>query len=642
MLLSNVPHAVTTQAVPDDIDIIAIGPSGLHIIEVKHWDRSYVKEFQATVTHEADKLCNKVRRIASKLKRANLDAGFLAGKFLLTKDATERTSHKIEVHGCRFFGLKEVNDLLEIEILLALSDKDVERICQVLQPLSKVTLRGEVRSIASARNLERTGDGSDRFHRTFRGEHIRTRDKIILHLYDFSASDDPAAETLARRQFDTLNKLQKSSHVPRLMDSFQEVPQYPGELWYFSIVDPCAPCLADRSRDERWEAVSRIEFARTSVDALRELHASTLRDVQFVHRHITPTTLLVGANDQPIFTEFDLARISGSITLSPTAKIPSDSAPFAAPEAVVGGLGVADQRSDVFSLCKTLRELFKDAEDDESVAALLKLESGMAEQPENRVSLEQLSKTLRPKEASDSGIDSAAAMTTTLAARYWSEGDFVDFNNHQYRIASRIGSGSFGSTFKVIQVQEGQDVGIYAGKVMFERDSGNLALDAYRRVRSHTDQPNLATVFELANHWEDNRFVALLKWVDGNTLQNWIGYPEMYAEELGESATAVVGRWLMSCCTGLSSLHRAGLVHGDVSPKNVLEHAGDVSLVDYDLVLQQGERLWSGGTVLYTPPEYAIGKPASCSHDIYALATTMFHVVFDRDPFWYGGTANAH
>jgi len=42
LLLSNVPHAVTTQAVPDDIDIIAIGPSGLHIIEVEHWDRSYI------------------------------------------------------------------------------------------------------------------------------------------------------------------------------------------------------------------------------------------------------------------------------------------------------------------------------------------------------------------------------------------------------------------------------------------------------------------------------------------------------------------------------------------------------------------------------------------------------------------------
>lgn len=159
VILSNVPHAVTTQAVPDDVDLIVIGPSGLHIIEVKHWDRSYVKEFQATVTHEADKLCNKVRRIASKLKRANLDAGFLKGKFLLTKGSVGWTSNRLEVHGCRFFGLKEAKDLLDVAAPAVLSDKEVERICQLLQPLAKVALRGEVRNIASARNLERIGDG---------------------------------------------------------------------------------------------------------------------------------------------------------------------------------------------------------------------------------------------------------------------------------------------------------------------------------------------------------------------------------------------------------------------------------------------------------------------------------------------------
>jgi hypothetical protein len=53
--------------------------------------------------------------------------------------------------------------------------------------------------------------------------------------------------------------------------------------------------------------------------------------------------------------------------------------------------------------------------------------------------------------------------------------------------------------------------------------------------------------------------------------------------------------------------------------------------------LPQGEASWSGGTALYTPEEHSIGKPADCSHDLYALAATMHHVVFDRLPFWYGG-----
>lgn len=635
IILSNVPHSVSTQAVPDDVDLIVIGPSGLHVIEVKHWDSAYVKEIRDKVTHEANKLAMKIKRIAGKLSKAGIDVGFIVGKFLLTRGSVAWGSNRPKVSGSIFYGLKETKDLLAVGLLNSLNESASHKICQVLPPLSKVVLRGEVRSIATAKNLERIGSDSDRFHRVYRGEHIRTRDKIVLHLYDLSADDDPKTEEIARRHAETLQKLQKSAFVPRLMDSFQEVPQYPGELMYFSIVDPCAPTIADRSGDERWEIESRLEFAKREVDALAELHATGLRDVQFVHRHISPSSLLVGANNQPVFTDFDLARISGSMTLSPNAKLSESDAAFAAPEAIMYGLGGADQRSDVYSLCKALSTLFTDSNSDVAIKTLLQLEAGIVEDPAKRCSLAELSHSLH---ASDTQTASGAKpQTVSMAARYWSEGDLVAFNNRQFRIASRIGSGSFGSTFKVIEVHEGQDVGIYAGMVMFEADSGKRALIAYRRACTHTDKPHLATVFQLANEWEDDHFVALLQWVEGRTLHDWIGYATLYAEELGESPVSVVGRWITSCCEGLSSLHRAGLVHGDVSPRNIIEHAGDVSLVDFDLLLPQGDASWSGGTVLYTPEQHAIGSPAHCSHDVYALATTIYHVAFDRQPFWYGG-----
>lgn len=638
IILSNVPHSVTTQAVPDDVDLIVIGPSGVHVIEVKHWDASYVKGFHDTVIHEANKLAMKCKRIAGKLSKAGIDAGFIAGKFLLTRGNVSWSTNRPKVGGASFCGLKECKELLEVGLLNTLDDSAVQRVCVVLQPLSKVVLRGEVRNIATVKHLERVGNETDRFHRVYRGEHIRTRDKIILHLYDLSASDDPKSDEIARRHFETLQKLQKSAYVPRLMDSYQEVPQYPGELMYFSIVDPCSPTLAKRSEDVRWDVEARVEFAKSAVAALAELHASSLRDVQFVHRHISPQSLLVGANNQPVFTDFDLARISGSMTLSPNAKLSEADAGFAAPEAVAQGLGGSDQRSDVYSLCKTLSSLFTSSESEPAVKTLLLLEQGMAEEPSKRSALAELSTSLNARDSQRASEASTRATATT--ARYWSEGDLVSFNSRQFRIAGRIGSGSFGSTFKVIEVHDGQDVGIYAGKVMFEKDSGKRALNAYRRACTHTDKPHLATVFQLANEWEDDRFIALLQWAEGRTLHDWIGYTELYAEELGETPVSVVGRWIKSCCEGLSCFHRAGLVHGDISPKNIIENVGDVSLVDFDLLLPQGEPSWSGGTILYTPAEHAVGNPASCSHDVYALAATMFHVVFDREPFWYGGEKN--
>ena len=141
LLLTNLASAVNDRAIPDEIDLVAIGTTGLFIIEIKHWDRGFLKLRPNEVQHEAD-----------------------------------------------------------------------------------------IRRIANVRNLQLQSPPADRFHRIYRGEHVRSRDKVILHLYDVSASTDTKADRIASREFDALQKLQQLPCVPRLMDSFHEVPDYSDEL----------------------------------------------------------------------------------------------------------------------------------------------------------------------------------------------------------------------------------------------------------------------------------------------------------------------------------------------------------------------------------------------------------------------------
>ncbi len=96
----------------------------------------------------------------------------------------------------------------------------------------KVALNGELRAFAGLINLERLTDPADAFHRSYRGQHPTRRDRVILHLYDLSASADKQALELARREFETLQRWQKSPFVPSLLDSFQDVDGYPGELYF--------------------------------------------------------------------------------------------------------------------------------------------------------------------------------------------------------------------------------------------------------------------------------------------------------------------------------------------------------------------------------------------------------------------------
>ena len=318
------------------------------------------------------------------------------------------------------------------------------------------------------------------------------------------------------------------------------------------------------------------------------------------------------------------------MTVAPGAQPPTADG-WIAPEVRTQGLGVADQKSDVFALCATLRLIFDVIADDEALFVDEALVAGLAAQKDQRPSLADLADNVEGKQK-PTPSPSALPM-----ARYWSEGLEIPFKQSRYRIVSRLGSGSFGTTFKVDHIDGDQVVGTFAAKVVFDRESGARSLGAFRNARQHSKHPSLATIFEINSDWTENSFVALMDWVDGTPLSEWVGLVELYAEELGETSAALVGRWVESLCSGLAALHDAGLVHGDVSLGNIIESHGELTLVDYDLLLRQGEPVWSIGTPLYAPPDKVTGQPAKCADDVYSLAAAVFHATFGIEPFWFCG-----
>ena len=65
---------------------------------------------------------------------------------------------------------------------------------------------------------------------------------------------------MVKREFDTIQRQrwQKSPFVPSLLDSFQEAEGYPGELVFYSLVDPAAPTIAERRKDQGWDLPARL------------------------------------------------------------------------------------------------------------------------------------------------------------------------------------------------------------------------------------------------------------------------------------------------------------------------------------------------------------------------------------------------
>jgi hypothetical protein len=58
VLLTNLAFSVTHQLQSDELDIVAIGPPGVRVIEVKHWTFQWVDSHADLVTQEADRVTN--------------------------------------------------------------------------------------------------------------------------------------------------------------------------------------------------------------------------------------------------------------------------------------------------------------------------------------------------------------------------------------------------------------------------------------------------------------------------------------------------------------------------------------------------------------------------------------------------------
>lgn len=204
----------------------------------------------------------------------------------------------------------------------------------------------------------------------------------------------------------------------------------------------------------------------------------------------------------------------------------------------------------------------------------------------------------------------------------------------RYRLEREVGRGGMGAVWLAQDTVLQRPVAVKQVGVMPGSDKSDLKrVRREARVSAMLNHPNVVGVFDLVD--DDSRHWLIMEYVDGETLADRIRRkkrlrPDDLAPILAQVADA------------LASAHKAGIVHRDVKPSNILiGRDGVVKLGDFgiartltDVTLTQTGMVT--GSPGYMAPEVAAGQVASPASDVWSLGATLFHCLAGTPPYETG------
>ena len=289
-LLTNLAFSATHRLQSDEIDIVAIGPPGVRVVEVKHWTATWVNRNSGLVEQEADRVTGKARKIGTTLRRLVAGLPHVDGVILVTETAprVRGLEGREPIRGVAFHTFNTWRGAVGLDAPNVLSVRQVRELARFLSPRNAVAPDGALKRLAGYTRLQLRTPPDEGFHRIYSATHASRQDRVMLHLYDLSADDTPKAAEKAEREWKSLQRLQQYGWAPRIVDSFQDAPGYTDEVKFFTVADPAAPSVEERVADDAWDTRARLSFARKALAALRDLHESGAGEEPVIHPNLTP------------------------------------------------------------------------------------------------------------------------------------------------------------------------------------------------------------------------------------------------------------------------------------------------------------------------------------------------------------------
>jgi len=213
----------------------------------------------------------------------------------------------------------------------------------------------------------------------------------------------------------------------------------------------------------------------------------------------------------------------------------------------------------------------------------------------------------------------------------------------RYRVDARLGAGGMGSVWRAHDLRLDRDVAV---KVLMPSVAGDPVLaerfDREARALAAVTSPHVIAIHDVVTGAGGDPFLVMELCPDGSLGDR--------LDAAGSLPVAEALRLLADAAEGLVALHARGILHRDVTPRNVLLSGGRAKLGDLGLARASAtdERpplsdLTAAGTTVgtlaYLAPELLEGEPPDAASDVYGLGAVAYRTLTGVLPHSAGSVA---
>lgn len=201
----------------------------------------------------------------------------------------------------------------------------------------------------------------------------------------------------------------------------------------------------------------------------------------------------------------------------------------------------------------------------------------------------------------------------------------------RYRLVRRLGAGASAYVWTAHDDRLDRDVAVKILRATGEAGGEQQRLRREAHALAHLNHPGITAVFDLVDQADppEGALALVTELLSGEDLAARL---RRSALDLDETL-----RLCAQVADALDAAHRAGVIHRDVKPANVMLTPTGVKLLDFGIARTEAESELTGPSAIGTPacmaPEQWLGKPPEPATDVYALGCLLYWCLAGRAPF---------